>query len=115
MSAHRPAHAEILATFQPGRVYEPTAVAAKFKLRGAQLKPTLEALVAIGRLKHSLRKHGSRVCPGYTLPSDSDLEAQAVGATIAGRQYARDWKTTLTGYDRAMQTRAELCMAARTR
>ncbi|WP_175689661.1 hypothetical protein [Burkholderia anthina] len=115
MSMHRPNHNAILATFQPGKVYEATAVAAKFKLRSAQLKPTLEALVESGRLKRGLRKHGARTCPGYALPSGAEVEAQTFGTSIAGPQYAHDWKTTLTGYDREMRARAELCMVARTR
>ncbi|KUZ98129.1 hypothetical protein WI40_14090 [Burkholderia ubonensis] len=115
MSAHRPNHDEILATFQPGKVYEATAVAAKFKQRASELKPTLEELVANGRLKRGIRRHGSRISPGYTLPTGAEADPRAIGTTIAGPQYARNWKSTLTGYDREMRTRAELCMAARTR
>ncbi|MET3554907.1 hypothetical protein [Burkholderia sp. 567] len=115
MSIHRPNHDAILSTFLPGKVNEATAVAAKFKLRATQLKPTLEALVANGRLKRGVRKHGARVCPGYALPSGAETDAQTAGISIAGPKYVHDWKTTLTGYDREIRSRAALCMAARTR
>ncbi|KAB0641561.1 hypothetical protein WT67_29520 [Burkholderia stagnalis] len=115
MSLHRPTPDEILARLCPGKVYAVSSIASKFEQRAAQMKPILESLVVNGRLKRGMRKHGARICTGYALPSDADLDAQAAGTSIAGPQYARNWKSTLTGYDREIRTRAELCMAARTR
>ncbi|WP_347467584.1 DNA-binding protein [Burkholderia stagnalis] len=115
MTAPRPSADEIVARMSPGKVYAVSSIASKFEQRAAQMKPILESLVVSGRLKRGMRKHGSRICTGYALPSDADLNVQAAGTTIAGPQHAPNLKSTLTGYDREISRRVELAMTTRAR
>jgi hypothetical protein len=112
VTTRRPTPDEILARLNPGQVYEAATIAGKFGNNVAQVKPILEALVDGGRLKRGTKQHGGRQYAGYVCMSDVEIELRDT-TTVAGPAYAPNWRSTLTGYDREIRSRIELCMMAR--
>ncbi|MCW5141096.1 hypothetical protein [Burkholderia cenocepacia] len=114
MTARRPTPDEIVSRMNPGQVYEASTIAGKFGVNVSQIKPILEALVESGQLRHGIKRHSGRQYPGYVRMTETEIELRA-STSIAGPAYARDWRSTLTGYDREIRDRTALCMMARAR
>lgn len=104
----------VLSRMVPGKTYGAYALAAKFHVPTAKIRPVLELLVQGGKLElsHSLSK-----VLGFRRPQTEDVpvECVVVLTSIATPPMHVRLDGELTGYDAEFRRRAELCMMVRTR
>lgn len=104
----------VLSRMVPGKTYGAYALAAKFHVPTAKIRPVLEKMVTIGTLELSAAQPGTL---GFRRAKETaqQAEPQTVVTTMATAPQLVRLDGTLTGYDNEIARRVALCMLVRPR
>ncbi|QTD90789.1 DNA-binding protein [Burkholderia anthina] len=105
----------MFARMKPGRTYSAYMIAAKFHVPTKTVRPFLDELIRRGSIKysHALTKTLGFVRPGK-LPA-KEIPPLPLNTSVAAPPSAPNLNSTLTGYEREIRSRVELCLMTRTR
>lgn len=104
----------VLSRMVPGKTYGAYALAAKFHVRTAKIRPVLDRMITLGMLELSSSQPGTI---GFRRSRElaQPVEQEPVVTTVATPPVLVRLEGTLTGYDNDIARRVALCMLARTR
>ncbi|HKT63469.1 MAG TPA: hypothetical protein VJR91_07815 [Burkholderia sp.] len=105
----------VFARMKPGRTYSAYMIAAKFHVPTKAVRPFLNELITRGSIKYS---HALAKTLGFRRPGqlpEKEAPVPALDTSIAAPPIAPNLNSTLTGYEREIRGRVELCMMTRTR
>lgn len=102
----------VLSRMVPGKTYGAYALAAKFHVPTAKIRPVLEKMVDVGTLELNAAQPGML---GFRRAKETvkPIEQEQVLTTIATPPVLVRLTGTLTGYDNEIARRVALCMLAR--
>jgi hypothetical protein len=101
----------VLSRMVPGKTYGAYALAAKFHVRTAKMRPVLEKMITLGMLETTSQPGalGFRRAKEIVQPVDQE----PMQTTIATPPVLVRLEGTLTGYDNEIAQRMALCMLVR--
>jgi hypothetical protein len=104
----------VLSRMVPGKTYGAYALAAKFHVRTAKMRPVLEKMISGGMLELSTSQPGT---VGFRRAKETaqPIEQEPVLTTVATPPVLVRLDGTLTGYDNEIARRVALCMLVRTK
>ncbi|WP_174945107.1 DNA-binding protein [Burkholderia contaminans] len=105
----------MFARMKPGRTYSAYIIAAKFHVPTKAVRPFLNELITRGSIKYS---HALTNTLGFQRPGqipEKEAPAPALDTSIAAAPTPPNLNSALTGYEREIRSRVELCMMTRTR
>lgn len=103
----------VLSRMVPGKIYGAYALAAKFHVRTAKMRPVLEKMITLGMLETTSQPGvlGFRRAKEIAQP----VSQEQIETTVATQPVLVRLEGTLTGYDNEIARRVALCMLVRTR
>lgn len=104
----------VLSRMIPGKTYGAYALAAKFHVRTATIRPVLEQMVERGQLELNSARVGT-VGFRRSEVALNKPEAPPIATSVATRPEPVRLDGELTGYDKEFAQRIALCMLARPR
>lgn len=104
----------VLSRMVPGKTYGAYALAAKFHVCTAKMRPVLEKMITLGMLEISNAQPGTL---GFRRAKEiaQPVSQEQIETTVATQPVLVRLEGTLTGYDNEIARRVALCMLVRTR
>lgn len=104
----------VLSRMVPGKTYGAYALAAKFHVRTAKMRPVLEKMITLGMLELSTSQPGT---VGFRRAKEivPPVSQEPIQTTVATQPMLVRLDGVLTGYDTEIARRMALCMLVRPR